>query len=841
MSNFLSMFDYTGKTARILGKNRINTYKDIYTHIDNEQGKTLQYNGDYLGGNELAQKIYKEKYFIKDLNNKTIEKTPEDVFKRLAAFIATTEQGKTKQYKWAEKFYNELFEGRFVAGGRVLAGAGDIYRIKTLANCFVTKIKSDDIDSIYKAAFECARTYSYGGGIGVDISSLRPKDAVVHNAADSSTGAVSFMELYSLTTGLIGQSGRRGALMLTIDVKHPDVKHFIKVKKMPNWVTKQIVEQCSWSGKFNDNELETIKKQVMENTQVRFANISIKVTDEFMQAVDEERKFGQEKFLVYKKNNKKIVNNAKQDEEKIHYSAGIPSKKISDYELLESFDSFEKMQSWVKANYNSKIIKKEFVNPLNRDIYGDHIVSLSKENYDIALKQSGDFLLYFDSDCTNEVRELVKARSIWDQFIEGNYKTAEPGLIFWTTMSKYSPSNYVDRPIICTNPCGEVPLEDGGACNLGSLNLSRFVENGYEDNARINWDQLAETSMILTRFLDNVVSWNESLNALDKQKKAASETRRLGLGVMGVADMLNQLGIGYDSDEAVTLMNKVMDYITNACFQASASLAQEKGPSPIYNEKKYMECPFIKETLSENTRLTIREKGLRNIAIMSIAPTGSISNIVLSYQANDKNYIGVSGGVEPIFATYYNRRSESFGNKTFKVFHSTIQAYIDKMNLNDKMDEAQSIEQIEALLPNYLVRTAHKIDSKKRVVIQGAIQKYIDHSISSTINLAEDVEPEVISDIYFDAWKEKLKGVTVYREGSRHPILSTDGVSMTDFQSAKENTYKIIDDNKEKTVMGDDIMKLADGRLTTVYHYMNADRKKDNELKKTTKQKGITV
>ena len=841
MSNFLSMFDYTGKTARILGKNRINTYKDIYTHIDNEQGKTLQYNGNYLGGNELAQKIYKEKYFIKDLDNKTIEKTPEDVFKRLAAFIATTEQGKTKQYKWAEKFYNELFEGRFVAGGRVLAGAGDIYRIKTLANCFVTKIKSDDIDSIYKAAFECARTYSYGGGIGVDISSLRPKDAVVHNAADSSTGAVSFMELYSLTTGLIGQSGRRGALMLTIDVKHPDVKHFIKVKKMPNWVTKQIVEQCSWSGKFNDNELETIKKQVMENTQVRFANISIKVTDEFMQAVDEERKFGQEKFLVYKKNNKKIVNNAKQDEEKIHYSAGIPSKKISDYELLESFDSFEKMQSWLKATYNSKIIKQDFVDPLKRDIYGDHIVSLSKESYDIALKQSGDFLLYFDSDCTNEVRELVKARSIWDQFIEGNYKTAEPGLIFWTTMSKYSPSNYVDRPIICTNPCGEVPLEDGGACNLGSLNLSRFVENGYEDNASINWDQLAETSMILTRFLDNVVSWNESLNALDKQKKAASETRRLGLGVMGVADMLNQLGIGYDSDEAVTLMNEVMDYITNACFQASASLAQEKGPSPIYNEKKYMECPFIKETLSENTRLTIREKGLRNIAIMSIAPTGSISNIVLSFQANDKNYIGVSGGVEPIFATYYNRRSESFGNKTFKVFHSTIQAYIDKMNLNDKMDEAQSIEQIEALLPNYLVRTAHKIDSKKRVVIQGAIQKYIDHSISSTINLAEDVEPEVISDIYFDAWKEKLKGVTVYREGSRHPILSTEGVSMTDFQSAKDNTYKIIDDNEEKTVMGDDIMKLPDGRLTTVYHHMNTDRKKDNELKKITKQKGITV
>ena len=841
MSNFLSMFDYSGKTARILGKSRINTYKDIYLHLDREQGKSLQYNGNYLGNNELAEKIYTEKYFIKDLENKLIEKKPEDVFKRLASFIATLEPSKAKQYKWAEKFYTELFEGRFVAGGRVLAGAGDIYRIKTLANCFVTKIQADDIDSIYQAAFECARTYSYGGGIGVDISSLRPKDAVVHNAADSSTGAVSFMELYSLTTGLIGQSGRRGALMLTIDVKHPDVKHFIEVKKIPNWVTKQIVEQCGWSGMFNETELETIKKQVMENTQVRFANISIKVSDEFMQAVDEERKYGQEKFLVYKKFNKKLVKDAKQDEDQTHYSTGIPSKNIDDYELLESFDSFEKMQAWLKINYKSKVLKKEFNDVHKRDVFGDHVINSNQKDYDLALKQSGDFLLYFDSDCTNEVREIVKARSIWDQFIEGNYKTAEPGLIFWTTMSKYSPSNYVDRPIICTNPCGEVPLEDGGACNLGSLNLSRFVENGYEEGASINWDQLAESSMILTRFLDNVVSWNESLNALDKQKTAAAETRRLGLGVMGVADMLNQLGIGYDSDEAVELMNKVMDYITNACFQASASLAQEKGASPIYDEKKYMECPFITESLSENTRLAIKEKGLRNIAIMSIAPTGSISNIVLSYQLNGENYIGVSGGVEPIFATYYNRRSESFGNKTFKVFHSTIQAYIDKMNLNDKMAEANTIAEIEALLPDFLVRTAHKVDSKKRVVIQGAIQKYIDHSISSTINLAEDVEPEVISDIYFDAWKEKLKGVTVYREGSRHPILSTEGVSLTDFQTAKNNSYRLANDGEEKTIMGDDIIKLPDGRLTTVYHYMNDSKTDDSKIKKTIKEEGVTV
>ena len=821
MSDFLSMFNYGGKTAKVLGKTRISTYKDIYLHIDRKQGSELKSDNDYLNGNELAEKIYKEKYYIKDLDNNLLENSPEDVFKRLASFIATVEPTKSKQYSWSEKFYNELFEGRFVPGGRVLAGAGDIYRIKTLANCFVTKIKSDDIDSIYQAAFECARTYSYGGGIGVDISSLRPKDAVVHNAADSSTGAVSFMELYSLTTGLIGQSGRRGALMLTIDVKHPDVKHFLKVKKIPNWVTKQIVEQCSWSGMFNESELDTIKKQVMENTQVRFANISIKVTDEFMHSVDEERKYGQDKYLVYKKLNKKIINDAKQDENEVHYSAAIPSKNLENYELVNSFSSFSKMQSWVKSNYSQKILKDDFMDVNKRDVFGDYIIK-NKSGNDLAVKQSGDFLLYFDNDSTNEVRELVKARSIWDQFIEGNYKTAEPGLIFWSTMSKYSPSNYVDRPIICTNPCGEVPLEDGGACNLGSLNLSRFVENGYESDATINWDQLAESSIILTRFLDNVVSWNESLNALEKQKKAASETRRLGLGVMGVADMLNQLGIAYDSDEAVQIMKKVMDYITNACYQASASLAKEKGASPIYDEKKYMECPFIKESLSESTQQHIRKNGLRNIAIMSIAPTGSISNIVLSYKDNEKNYIGVSGGVEPIFATFYNRRSESFGNKFFKVFHSTIQAYIDKMNLNDQINEASSLEEVEEMLPNFLVRTAHKIDSKNRVVIQGAIQKYIDHSISSTINLPEDVNPETISDIYFDAWKENLKGVTIYREGSRFPILSTESGPLGDFQKCKDNKYVIMDGDVEKEVAGDDIIKLPDGSLTTVYHHLNA-------------------
>jgi len=828
MNQIEKMFAHKGKSSKLIGANRTKIYKEIYDYIsDKQQNKELPYNGNYLDDNELAKNIYEKKYFIKDLDNKLIEKDPEDVFKRLASFLASVEGTKSKQKEWAKKYYTDLFEGRFVSGGRVLAGAGDIYRIKTLANCFVSKIDKDDIDSIYKAAFECARTYSYGGGIGVDISSLRPKDSVVHNAADSSTGAVSFMELYSLTTGLIGQSGRRGALMLTIDVKHPDIKYFLKVKKNPNWVTQQIIEQCSWSGQFNDAELETIKKQVMENTQVRFANISIKASDEFMHAVNEENQFGKDKFLVYKKFNKTSLMEAMQDEDLIHYSYGIPSKNLEDYELLNEFDNLSDLDKWLSKEYGENVSKDDMTNSQLRDVYGDLNIRINSEDYDLAIKQAGDFLLYFDSPQTNEVRELIKARELWDQFIEGNYKTAEPGLIFWTTMSNYSPSNYVNKPIICTNPCAEVPLEDGGACNLGSINLSRFVNNGYTENASINWDQLADSTRTLVRFLDNVVTWNEDLNALEKQRKAAKETRRLGLGVMGIADMLNQLGLGYDTEKGITLITETMKFITNAAYQASASLAGEKGSSSIFNEEEYMKCPFVKEALSDETQNQISENGLRNIAIMSIAPTGSISNIVLSYKTNNKNYIGVSGGVEPIFATHYTRRSESFGNKFFKVFHSTIQAYIDINDLQKQVDDEENIEKV---LPDYLLRTAHKIDSNKRVEIQGLIQKYIDHSISSTINLPEDVKPEIISNIYLKAWKAKLKGVTIYRDGSRFPILSTEG-ELTDFQENKEKQFKITNENNEDImVRGDEIMKLPNGSLTTMYHYMKNSETEIEEI-----------
>ncbi len=821
-----AMFAFKSKLYSLVPKHQVETYKRLFYQMRKwqEDGTVeVNQNNDYLGSNELADSIYKNKYYLKNLVGACIEHRPEHVFGRLASVLATVEESQEKQDEWAKRFYNILYNGYFVPGGRVIAGAGDLYRTKSLANCFVSIIQKDNIESIYQAAYECARTYSYGGGIGVDISSLRPRNSVVHNAADKSTGAVSFMELYSITTGLIGQSGRRGALMLTIDVKHPDIVHFIDVKRDPNWVTKQIVRQCKWSNLFNEKQLLEIERQVKENSQVRFANISMKVSDEFMQAVHEETTFGKDRLIIYKKKNKEHIMSAPQSET-YHYSYSMPSKDITQYEQLKVADTLEEINAFLQSHGCKKITAEELADQNKRDIYGDFVIPCEGEDYDFAVKYAGDYLLYFGSIEAGDVRILVSVRDLWDKFVAGNYKTAEPGLIFWTTMTKYSPSNYVGRPIASTNPCGEVPLEDGGACNLSSINLSRFVKNGYTLAAEINWEELRQVTKDCVRFLDNIITWNTALNPLEKQRKAAGITRRIGLGVIGIADMLNQLGIGYDSEGGMDILEKLMEEITNTAYIASAEIAEEKGSFPAFNVGDYTRCPFFKEALRQETQKIVREKGLRNVAIVSIAPTGTISNIVLGFvnEKNGKNYIGVSGGIEPIFSLYYTRRAESFGNKLFKVFHSTVQAYIDQKDLTNKVENARDIDELRKLLPAHFFRTAHFLSPEKRVKIQGIAQRYVDHSISSTVNLPESINPEIISDIYLEAWKHGLKGITIYRDGSRYPILSIDE-QQTLFKEHKDNTFKVLVNNKEMFLKGDEVFTLPNGKLSTPFHAMQQD------------------
>ncbi|MEK6936636.1 MAG: ribonucleoside-diphosphate reductase, adenosylcobalamin-dependent, partial [Nanoarchaeota archaeon] len=454
-----------------------------------------------------------------------------------------------------------------------------------------------------------------------------------------------------------------------------------------------------------------------------------------------------------------------------------------------------------------------------RNIYGDYIVHLGGQ--DLAIHYAGDFLLYFNSDQTKEIKRLIKAKELWDRFVASNYKTAEPGLIFWSKMTKYSPSNYVGRPIITTNPCAEISLEDGGACNLSAMNLSRFVDDGYTENAKINWELLKESVTNVTRFLDNTITWNMFMNPLEKQRVATSETRRLGLGVMGIADMLNQLGIGYDSDKGLEIIEKVMKFIANTAYKASSNLSLEKEPSPLFSYENYSKCPFFKEAIDQDVKDLIRRNGIRNIAILTIAPTGTISNVVLGFKNKEKYYVGVSSGMEPIFALYYQRRSETLNkeesSKFYNVFHPTIQAFIDLKKMNEKAQDITNLEELRKVLPENFFRTSHFINAEKRVEIQGICQKYIDHSISSTVNLPESIKPEAVSSIYFDAWKKGLKGITIYRDGSRYPILSV-AQEQTEFQEVKKKTFKVYTNNEELVLKGDEVFALENGLLSTAYH-----------------------
>jgi ribonucleoside-diphosphate reductase alpha chain len=812
------MFSYRSKLSELVDENVIRSYKDTYFYLfEKIQSGELPSHNDYFCSNELAANIYKNKYFLKNLEKNQIEEKAEDVFLRIASFVASVEKNQEKREEWAKNFYMHLYEGHFLPGGRVLAGAGDLYRLKTLANCFVSVINEDSLEGIYNTSYDAARTYSYGGGIGIDMSHLRPKDSKVHNAADQSTGAVSFMELYSMTTGLIGQSGRRGALMLTIDVKHPDVLDFLKVKRTPNWATNQIMDRIKSTGLYTEKQLKQIERNIIENTQVRFANISVKVSDEFMSSVEEQNKYGENKILVYRKLKKGGPVQGK-SADKENYAYGMSAKEVKDYKLEEKFDTIEDLNNYL-SNFNLEAVKESDLKKVqNRDYYGDFVLESENLDYDISIKYSGDFLTYYKSKSVGEIKELHKARDIWNKFVEGNYSTAEPGLIFWSQMTKYSPSNYVGKKIACTNPCGEVPLEDGGACNLGSINLARMIKNGYSTHAKVDWDLIKRTTDNVVRFLDNVVWWNKTLNALEKQRESAGSTRRIGVGVMGIADMFNQLGITYDSEEGMQLLEKVLNYITQNAYKVSAKLAKEKNPAPVFDYEKYSQNPFFIEVLDDEAKKLIKENGLRNIAIMSIAPTGTISNAICGYKIEDKNYMGVSGGIEPIFALFYTRRSEQMNQGvTYNIFHSNVQAYIDMKGLTKKAQYAQTQEELKEILPKHFFKTSHHISPEMRVKIQGIAQKYIDHSISSTVNLSEDIEPEVISDIYMKAWKEGLKGITVYRDGSRYPVLSIKGEE-TEFQRFKEKQFRITDGTNQKVLSGDDIILTASGRLTTVYH-----------------------
>jgi len=574
-----------------------------------------------FNGDEAAAKSLLNKYAIHDDNKIYIETTLIEVKQRLISEMRKIDEGKKYNYEF-------LLE-HFLPGGRVLYGLGNPYDgVSTLANCYVDSIEDDSIKGIFDIAYKQAKIFSRGGGIGFDISPLRPIGAKVNNSAKTTSGSVSFMDLYSTITGLIGQCGRRGALMLMIDCNHPDLIDFIKIK----------------GGK--------------DKTKVQYANISVKITNKFMQAVEHD-------------------------------------------------DVWE--MTFTTKN-NDKIVRKE------------------------------------------------KATNIWNLLVESNWKGAEPGILFWDNVINDDPASiFPETKAVGTNPCGEQALEKGGNCNLGSLNVSSFVLNPFTDKASFDFKSFTKCIRLAVRFLDNINMVNKYRQPLEINKKCIELGNRIGLGFTGLADALIKLNIKYDSDQSIKFCKKLTKKLKINTIKASIDLVKERGICGIlekykgtsqYNE--WIEHSYFK-SLPKKVYKELKKYGARHIGFNTIAPSGTLSIVMQC-----------SSGIEPVFALSYDRttmQARTNGKQeTFQVYYPLIKQY-------------NEIYGKDAHLKNEIFITSEDINWEKRIQLQSVIQENISQSISSTINIPEDVSKEVISDIYKTAWKMKLKGITIYRAGSRDGIL----------------------------------------------------------------------
>ena len=504
-----------------------------------------------------------------------------------------------------------IIDKKFIPGGRILSNRGIKNTRVTYSNCYVVTPPEDSLESIYESRTKLARTYSYGGGCGIDISNLAPAGAKVHNQAEKTSGAVSFMEGYSMTTEEIGQNGRRGALMISLDCHHPDLMDFIDIKTKEGKVTK--------------------------------ANISVRVTDDFMRAVEND-------------------------------------------------------EDWVMS---------------------------------FTRKETGD-----------TITKVEKARVIFDKLCENNWNWAEPGILFWDNICNYNLlSNNKDFKYAGTNPCAEEPLPAGGSCLLSSINLSAFVN----EDGKFDFDDFYRVVDIGVNYLNEVLEEGLMLHPLQEQRDSVAKWRQIGLGVMGVADMLIKMHLRYDSDEAIEHCRDVSMGMANHAMYVSARIASHEGMYPGCTAN-IESTPFFKANADTLTRNVVERYGMANSQLLTIAPTGTISTM-----------LGISGGIEPIFAKSYRRKTESLhgGTQYYDVLTPIYKDYAEKhgLTVNDKF-------------PEWFVDSS-EINYNKRIEMQSAWQKGIDASISSTVNLPNSATIEDVKNIYLNAWKCGLKGITVYRAGCK--------------------------------------------------------------------------
>lgn len=630
----------------------------------------------YFKGDELAAKVWVNKYALKDSFGKLYEKSPDDMHWRIASELARIE-GKYPNPMSKEEIYSLLKDFKYIVPqGSPMTGIGNEFQIASLSNCFVigNEGPSDSYGGIMKIDQEQVQLMKRRGGVGHDLSHIRPKGSPVLNSALSSTGVVPFMERYSNSTREVAQDGRRGALMLSISVKHPDAEEFIDAK--------------------------------MESGKVTGANVSVRISDEFMQAVIE---------------NKPFIQQYPVDSEKPVY-------------------------------------KKE-----------------------------------------------IDARKLWKKIVHNAWQSAEPGILFWDTIIRESVADAYSNlgyKTVSTNPCGEIPLCPYDSCRLLAINLYSYVENPFTKDARFDFDLFKKHVRKAQRIMDDIIDLEiEKIDAIlkkinsdpeedelksverrlwEKIRIKAIEGRRTGVGITAEGDMLAALGLRYGSDNAIDFSVEVHKTLAIEAYRSSTIMASERGAFKIFDSTLEKDNVFINRLRKEDEGLyqDMLKYGRRNISLLTIAPTGTTSLMTQT-----------TSGIEPVFLPVYKRRRKvnpndkdavvSFIDETgdsweeFNVFHHKfinwleINGYnIDSvMTMNDK-----EIQKLIAASPYYKA-TSNDVDWVAKVRMQGEIQKWVDHSISVTINLPADVKEELVGDLYITAWKSGCKGSTVYRDGARSGVL----------------------------------------------------------------------
>lgn len=646
--------------------------------------KAYQESLEYFDGDELAASVFITKYALQDNDGNYLETNPDQMHKRIAKEFARIE-AKYNNPMSENEIYDLLKDFKYVVPqGSPMAGVGNKHQIQSLSNCFVVDSPSDSYGGILKTDQEQVQIMKRRGGVGFDISTIRPSGLRTSNAAKTTDGIGVFMERFSNSCREVAQGGRRGALMLTVSVHHPDIETFINIKR--------------------------------DLTKVTGANISIRLTDEFMKAVE---------------------NN-------------------TNYELRFPVDPSE-----------NTVVSSE-----------------------------------------------TSASLIWDQIIESAHKSAEPGLLFWDNVLKYTPAQiYKDEGFhtISTNPCSEITLSAYDSCRLLLLNLTSFVKNPFKRNASFDYklfnaytqkaqrlmDDLVDLELeCVDRILEKIKNDPESIDVKkieidlwEKIKKAALDGRRTGLGITGLGDTLAMLGMRYGSSKSIQASERIYKELALAAYTSSCHLAAERGKFPVYNFEKESENQFITRLFNASPELQElhRQHGRRNIALTTTAPCGSVSTLTQT-----------TSGIEPAYMLKYTRRKkinpndpdahvdfvDDLGDKwqEYPVYHHGFKQWLDSIDTNcgwnkDDLDIAVSHSP-------YADSTANEIVWEKAVDLQAAAQKWVCHAISKTINLPGDVSVDDVKKVYWRGWKKGLKGVTVYRDGSRAGVLvSSDSTRNTDFKT----------------------------------------------------------